>query len=362
MKNKFLRKITNKFLRKITLVRYYMMNKQYDMPSYYPERERKSKRRIIIENIWHIIRRGKIIDNYFVYGFDVKGVKESDYIGMSDFIRLRRTANKVGSIISYVCLTADKGLFDILCGYYHLSTVHTIGFYQGGVVSLKNGENLFLKEAIELHNHLFFKVVNGGQGEGACSVDYTGGKFYLQDKESSVEQILSYLDSFNTRFIMQDRLIQHEVLNNIYSQSINTLRISSVLNEGKCIILGVVFRCGAHGEVMDNWHRGGLVIGVSEDGKFGKYGYYMPGVGTKTDRHPDSGFVFEDVIVPYYQEAIDLVVKAHETVFNNIKTLGWDVAITTDGPVLIEGNAGYDGALLQIFNGGMKQKYKALLG
>jgi short-subunit dehydrogenase involved in D-alanine esterification of teichoic acids len=59
------------------------------------------------------------------------------------------------------------------------------------------------------------------------------------------------------------------------------------------------------------------------------------------DRHPrhcDSGAAIEGVSVPYWEQAMDLCVKV-ATAIPGMVHVGWDVAITADGPVIVEGNA-----------------------
>ena len=60
-------------------------------------------------------------------------------------------------------------------------------------------------------------------------------------------------------------------------------------------------------------------------------------------RHPDSGAVLDGATVPFWCEARALVLRAHADVpeFARFVFLGWDVAITAEGPVLIETNVGW---------------------
>lgn len=62
--------------------------------------------------------------------------------------------------------------------------------------------------------------------------------------------------------------------------------------------------------------------------------------GEAVERHPETGAVFADVVVPWWREARELAMRAHRQAFPRFVFLGWDIAITADGPVLIETNAG----------------------
>ena len=54
-------------------------------------------------------------------------------------------------------------------------------------------------------------------------------------------------------------------------------------------------------------------------------------------RHPDTGVPFDGFEVPCCAEAIALAVRLHREV-PGLHSIGWDLAITADGPVFIEGN------------------------
>lgn len=202
---------------------------------------------------------------------------------------------------------------------------------------------------------LFIKEQAGNKGSGAYSLDKVDGKYYLNDKLIALEQLKNEIPS-DSAFIVQNRLKQHPELSYLYPNALNTLRVVSVIYQGQVVIIGTLLRLGANGSVVDNWAHGGVAIGVKDDGKLNEWALFKPGYGTKTDRHPNSGVVFKDYQLPYWNEVIDLVKTAHWKL-KEIGTIGWDIAITEDGPVIIEGNDDYDGALLQACTGGKKKEF-----
>jgi len=89
---------------------------------------------------------------------------------------------------------------------------------------------------------------------------------------------------------------------------------------------------------------GGLIVPVElEDGRLGRacFGYG----GQDHDIHPASGAPIAGRTLPHWEEAAALVTGAHGTAFADYVLIGWDVAITADGPLLIEGN-GKPGVLM----------------
>lgn len=62
--------------------------------------------------------------------------------------------------------------------------------------------------------------------------------------------------------------------------------------------------------------------------------------------HPDTGAAILGRLVPYWKETLELVIMAQEKT-PALRTLGWDVAITNCGPVVLEANTLYGVEILQ---------------
>ena len=238
----------------------------------------------------------------------------------------------------------------------------TLGTYssEGNYYDIGQQTILSLSELLNLHSHLFLKPSVSEKGKGAFAIDNEQGGLILNGVQKNYDSIIKELDESGSQMLIQERLIQNKVINNIYPHSLNTLRVMSVLEGNEVVIIGAFLRCGTEGRVVDNGSQGGILVGIGDDGRLYKFGYYLPKFGTKTDKHPDTHIVFESIEIPYYKEVIKLVKDAHR-VFKWIKTVGWDVAVLEDGPILIEGNSRYAGWAMQICCGGMKNKMNKYL-
>jgi hypothetical protein len=53
--------------------------------------------------------------------------------------------------------------------------------------------------------------------------------------------------------------------------------------------------------------------------------------------HPDSGEAFHGIKLPFRQETFSLL-KGIAILFPGCEIIGWDIALTPDGPVIVEGN------------------------
>lgn len=93
---------------------------------------------------------------------------------------------------------------------------------------------------------------------------------------------------------------------------------------------------GGANSVVDNLAGGGLVAAV--DLKTGKLiTDAVDEEGNVYSRHPATGMIIKGFDIPFFAETLKLVLDAYEKKrFEGY--LGWDIAITEDGPEVVEVN------------------------
>jgi len=137
--------------------------------------------------------------------------------------------------------------------------------------------------------------------------------------------------------------------------SVNTVRISSFLNQGHFNILCPFIRTGRSGSVVDNGGQGGLYAAIDlKTGKIMTDGKDELNHIYKT--HPDSNIPFKDWQVPQWEKLVALTEKVHRSMPNHLY-VGWDFALSKDGWVLIEGNWGEFIAQQSTTNHGYKKEF-----
>jgi hypothetical protein len=89
--------------------------------------------------------------------------------------------------------------------------------------------------------------------------------------------------------------------------------------------------------VVDNQSAGGLLAAI--DMETGRLGEALDGLPTRRSyiNHPDHGAQIRDVCVPYWGAAVRLAESVVEA-FPGIRFAGVDVAVSRDGPVVLELN------------------------
>lgn len=172
----------------------------------------------------------------------------------------------------------------------------------------------------------------------------------------SIDFLLSELG--NVRWTIEHKIIQHPEYAKFNPCSVNTLRIYTVrdVSTGEIRFLPSIFRVGAWGNNVDNWARGGLIIRIYEDGSLGEYGFFRPKYGTKATIHPDTGIVFKGQKLPFAKESFEFVKKMHRYLYG-IHSIGWDIAVTESGPIVVEANDNWEISALQIASKGCQKEF-----
>lgn len=332
-------------------IRHHSLPFRINTESYYPESPRKSPFRQKMELIWSDLRYGLTELSYYTYGLDRKGMHLSQFVDRLTFMKLRDGHNKTEPF-NYICILRDKNLFSIVGKHYGMPVIDSLGILNEDTNTDK------VIELLETHRHIFIKPIDDMKGKGVMYISNEGNSIFVNGRNTTVVEFKQMLNSLKGKRIIQSRLIQHPDISKIYPQSINTLRIISInphhsSDENDIVLIGCVLRMGAHGSNVDNWSKGGVVAKVNSNGFLDEYGFFKPGYGTKTKFHPDTKVVFKETKIPFFNEAIK-VTKQFHCKLNNIFSIGWDVAITVDGPVFIEGNDNWGCESIQICYGSIK--------
>ena len=146
--------------------------------------------------------------------------------------------------------------------------------------------------------------------------------------------------------VIEPVIRNHPELEKLHPASLNTIRIPIILSEGEPIVMGAYLRIGNNNEVVDNFSHGGILVEV--DVKTGVT--FTRGVDKKGNEylyHPVTGELLVGIKIPMWERSIELV-KQVAVITPEVVYSSWDVAITSDGPVIIEGNFSGDVDLQQI--------------
>ncbi len=144
-------------------------------------------------------------------------------------------------------------------------------------------------------------------------------------------------------FLIEQMIEQHEVLNRISPGCVNSVRINAARDKkGRVRLIGACLKCGGVGATTDNFHSGGMAYPVRmENGEVIGPGRNNMDV-IDYIRHPGSEIYMPGLQIPYWENVKESVVQAMECM-PELGYVGWDIAVTPNGPEIIEGNCHWPG-------------------
>lgn len=326
--------------------------KAANAPSYNPELPRKNGMVRWLDNVRWALKYHELNRFYNLYDMDVAGhvcMNSPEYIDYLTFFRQRNSVNSLDSLNSnHVIVLRDKHLMSLLFRQYSIPTPEIIGLVFNGRFYDNEWKECSARELVQGSEvDLFLKKTDGECADGVFHI-------------TSFEQ-LEQFPFRKGKYILQKRVIQHPEMNRLWSGAINTCRICTLYDGDQVSVLSAVLRVGTSASApVDNWAHGGISVGVKEDGSLVDYGVFKPGYGGKAYEHPDTHVRFCDFTIPEYSKAVELCKRAHLTL-KEIPAIGWDIAITPEGPTIIEGNDNWEISLMQASNHGLKKEWEKFI-
>lgn len=181
---------------------------------------------------------------------------------------------------------------------------------------------------MDKHKTFVAKPVDGSCGKGIQKI--------VTSDFPDTNSIYTELQSTEQKLLLEDLIVQHPKINEIYPTAINTLRVVTIHSEGKTKIVCTYFRIGNNSRFVDNFNSAGMVAPVDEFTGIVK-DKAIDKNKTLYEVHPFNGTPIKGFRFPFWEEAMDMVKKA-SAVVPQMGYVGWDVAFTPNGPCLVEGN------------------------
>jgi len=138
--------------------------------------------------------------------------------------------------------------------------------------------------------------------------------------------------------LVEECVVQHPDLA-FGGHSVNTMRVITMVdNQGQPHVITAAFRCGVGDTVVDNFSAGGVGYPINlKEGLIENYGIQVDNMHNPIYVHPGTDIVMVGQRIPFWNEVMQMVTKAAK-VLPQLHYVGWDVAVTEQGPLIIEGN------------------------
>lgn len=266
----------------------------------------------------------------------------------------------------YQHLTESKDEFYEICRKHELPIPETYGWTRDGRTYDASGDLIEGDRAWQeylsarLPAEFIIKDRDGAYGSGFDAFRRTDYSFCSVDR-GDVYDIKALSQAFASLgapsgIIIQKRLFDVPQLAALSGRrGLQTMRINTLLErDGRVSILFYMIKILAGKTVSDNFSMGttGNLIAFGDRGTGvlrGAVNIHECGSGMKAvATHPQTGMTFDGFQLPFWSDAVELVTKGQRC-FTELATLGWDVAITDEGPVIIEANSRWDPPLYAPF-------------
>lgn len=202
-------------------------------------------------------------------------------------------------------------------------------FYHRDVVVISNTSDFEqFEKFIKKHKKFIKKNTRESCGRSVELIDIT------QTKQTPEGLFNNWIAEGKT--IIEELVIQSNDIAAFNSSSVNTLRCITFRTKKGVETPFFFFKTGRNGAFVDNGAAGGLIIAV--DWEKGILGAGTDEYGHRFDNHPDSGISFIGFQLPDWDQAVDLCRKLSAQL-PEVRIIGWDLAHTDNGWVIIEGNS-----------------------
>jgi hypothetical protein len=195
------------------------------------------------------------------------------------------------------------------------------------------GQTICLK-LVEGSNGRGFKAYHVLTRQGELSVEHVS-----TGSEHSVKDLFSLqVNESADGWLLEEYIEQHPVLKSFNPTSLNTIRMFLYQQEnGDVIPLKSFLKTGKPGALIDKTENGGASVFIDQATGILQKGFNWSPKMRTLQQHPGSGVPFAGVQIPFWKEAEEMAMFALK-VFANTRFIGVDIAISEQGPMMVEMN------------------------
>ncbi|MBQ2944045.1 MAG: hypothetical protein IJD93_05090 [Ruminococcus sp.] len=178
---------------------------------------------------------------------------------------------------------------------------------------------------VKKHPEFIAKPASGMCGKGIQKINA---------QASDLGRLREYLIG-NDLLLLEEIIVQHPAMHRLHPYSVNTCRIVTLHKDGKTKVVVAYLRIG-NGRLVDNFNSAGMVVPINENTGLAEF-CAVDKQGKLYEKHPITYEAINGFRVPDWEEVLSLVKKAGAVV-PQVGLVGWDVALSDRGPLLVEGN------------------------
>ncbi len=327
--------------------------------------ERKSLLRITYELLYLFIKYNNSPFYYFSRYLFLKSTNSiKDYFPEKKLKAIQSTYMNP----SYNHLLNNKYLFYFYCDKYGIKVPNIILHNAGKIFFYKNKITIASKrdDFIELMEKIFIPYTND---DPICIKKQIGPSFGTNILKINKNELRDtdflyrlYDKLVSSEYIIEEATISYKKLDDLNPASENTLLINTFKdNENNTTVISAMLRMDECYKLQGNKVSNVQFIGINhETGKLKEVAYtpFTISKGFGYTKYSNNGTEFNGFLIPDFKEAKKLALNTAQIIPGN-KLVEWSIAITKEGPVMLQGNTNYN-TNAEITFGGYKKSNEFL--
>lgn len=272
----------------------------------------KSKAYILWDMFLNFLTRGSGYTDYFRGNYiEATSAEKDTFVTAKKFYRILEYLNNE----SYIVLLNDKLVFN---RYFN-------DFLKRDYINLRESDAEDLKRFMRGRDVVFAKITNGDGGHGISKIKVSD----VKDYEAFYNELVK-----KGQLLVEEAIVQSETLNRVNPHVVNSFRVITIYKDGRVYLVNNAMRINQD-ETDVIGCTNDLYFSLGADGRID--GNVIDDYGNVYDAHPLTGLKFSEFRIDEVGEAFDMCIQAHRRI-PQVRYIGWDIAFSDKGPVLVEGN------------------------
>jgi hypothetical protein len=284
------------------------------------------------------------------------GVDKREFVGMRGSKTIGLAANRNEH---WYAVVSDKLTFYTLMNGYGLPSIRQKALYHPrlnlpalGMLHTAADIEAFLSRPENLP--VFGKPCWSSLSLGTVAIeglDQTTGELLLSGGKRVTPAALAaeIVASYPKGYMLQERLMPHPGLDALIGPRIGTIRVYTIVGKDGPEVFRTCWKVPAGASMADNfWRKGNMLAAL--DQATGEVKRVICGAGlnqVEVESHPDTGARLVGSRIPGWDDILKTALWAARVV-SHVPLIGWDIAQTDRGPVLVEANNTPDFRLVEM--------------
>lgn len=320
-----------------------LKDKYYQFRSYLNiiQKDRKDRFPLPLPLKMKLWKQGFLAEKHVLYGLD----KHDSSLYLTDYqASMARWINA-----PFNELLTNKYIFEKIVGQ-HIRVPTNYGIIVNGTYHPQ--KEYTLNWVLDGPKQFVIKPIDGGGGRGVYIISKEAADTYLLNRTESIsKQALELKLGQLNNYLVMEFIQQSNFSQGLYPKSVNSIRALTLIDPQtqEPFLARAVQRIGvAKSAPQDNFTKGGLSANINlETGQLGRATCHPKrSVLDWFDAHPDTGDTFAGQYIPNWATLKSALLKA-TAALPMLPCVGWDLVITDEGLVAIEGNHHPDPDVLQ---------------